>query len=308
MNQQNQNPQQVQTPPNQQQQAVPDHRVNELTERLRALEQQNIQLRQTIDAQFQRPQGGQQQNPSPFKPEVEQAIRELINSSVESKVVPLQNEFKNHVGLIYDQTDEARFMQQYGAHDRFQKFLPKVESIRRTAESQGRWISREQALQMAYFEETGKKPQAESAPVNKQPNQPVFSPYFNAYVDPVTGMPVNPHEAQTPENQDGTEIPQGDAAAQQMPWQQPAPQQQQQPAPQHGVQTPGYQPNAEPGQFGAQHPMANAHGMRPQLPGQSMNPSMGSQKAPGGNPMDIGLDATDADLEAFEQKFGEIEF
>lgn len=279
-------PQQQPQMPANQQQNVPDHRIDDVMKQLQELKLQNAQLRGTIDYMKQ-PQQGPPQNQDPaFKPEVQQAIDARVKQMLE----PLQTQFRQQVGYLADQLDEARYMQNYGG-EKYKPFQSKVEQIRQQALAENRYITREQALQLAYFEEgKGKNPQPD--PQAQQPQQPVFDPFFQTYVDPVTRKPIM-------QNQTG-EAPQEAPEMQAPQWQQEQqPQQQQQP--QFGMQQPGA------GQRGV-HPNGNAFGQQPQqfnLPQQGMNPQAPSYQARDARqPLDLG--ASDADLQAFEDNFGDI--
>lgn len=287
--------QQQQTPPNQQQ--VPDHRLNELMERIRQLELQNTQLRTTVDFVTK---GNKQQQPpqeSAFKPDVEKALVDIIRRELN----PFQEQVKNQVGLVFDATDEAKFRLQY-SDPKYAKYHAKVDQMRKEYEAQGRWIPREEALRIVYFEETGKKAAGEPQAPAAQP-QPKFDPYFGTMVDPTTGLPMTAEQMkalQPPAEPDqfGQQPPPQQV---QQPWpqQQPQPQQQWTQAPQNQGYPPGGQ---RPGHnLNPNHPMANPFG----LPSQGVNQPAPAQRQ-AAVPTQISLESSDADLEAFADKFGDI--
>lgn len=289
---QNNNPQ---TPPNQQ---VPDHRLDQLTERLRTMELQNSQLRGQIDnmARSANPQANQPPKQSAFQPEVQKAITELVEEK-------LQAERQNHrqqIGYLADQLDQTKFQAQYGG-EKYSKLLPKVDQLRQEYQAKNQYITREQALQMVYFEETGKKgmapdPAAPPAPAPVAP--PVYDRYLNQWVDPTTGQPVQPTPVQA--LQDESIEPQVQPPAQA--WQPPQPAQQ--PNPQFGQVPPGAR--MQPGQN--MNPMVNPFGQNNfQLPGQGVNnPAPAHNQASGAHRGPLNLESADADLEAFEARFGDI--
>ncbi len=277
-----------QMPANQQQ--VPDHRMEQMQERLRQLELQNTQLRTTVDF-MRKPQApGQppQTNPA-FKPEVEEAIKQTIQSIVG----PMQEQHRQQVGYLADQLDQQKFQTSYAGNEKFQKLIPKVEELRQQALAENRYMTREEALRLAYFEETGKKNVAPEPQQQKQ-EAPVYDPFFNAVVDPQTGKPfvTDPYApVEDPAYQPQQQQPQWNQQ-QMQPQQFQQPQQQQTQQPQWGQQAP---------QQVAQQQFAPQF----QLPQQGMNPQAAPSYQPNGRgPLD--LTASDADLQAFEQNFGDI--
>lgn len=286
-------------------QQVPDHRVDQLMERLRTIELQNQQLRSTIDhmSRGQQPQQ-QSQAEQQFKPEVLQALKDVIRA----EITPVKSEMQNHVGMVYDATDDAKFRLQY-SDPKYTKLYPKVEELRRQAQAQNRWISREDALKMVYFEETGHKAQEAPAQIQPQAQQPLWSPYFQTFVDPKTGMPVQAPDAmaaqqapQAPQEPQVESQTQPQAQHPGMPWQQPQAQPGAQAPQQPQAQGNPYQ--ARPPQHGMNpnHPMANPFG----LPAQGVAPAAAPQQAQNQGPMNLDLDASDDQLAAFESKFGEL--
>ncbi len=274
------NPQQPpQMPPNQQ--PVPDHRFGEMQERLRQLELQNTQLRTTVDF-LKQPQGQQQAQPSAFKPEVEEAIRSLVNQ----RLAPVETQYRQQIGYLADQLDQAKFDLHYGG-EKFKPYHEKVEQLRQIEIAKGNYVPREDLLRMVHFEETGKKSVTPAPAEPPAQQQPKFDPFFQTMVDPVTGMPLQPD----PEQQ--FQQPQQPAPQYQQPVQQ-FQQPQQPPQPQH---RPPVQSN---------HPYGNAYGQSFQLPGQGVNHPAATQSPQNQRaPLDLAT-ATDSDLEAFERNFGEI--
>lgn len=305
----NQNPQ---MPPNQHQ--VPDHRITEMAEKLRQMELQNTQLRTQIDMLAQRNQPQQNSNePDPgaaFQPEVKSALDKFIETKMQSRLSQLDTQYRQQIGMLYDRLDEANYQLKYGG-DKYKDLAPKVEQLRQQYQAQNQYITREEALRIVHFEESGKKQlnpdPAQTAPQKKDP---VFDPYFNTFVDPDTRMPVKPHtpgseadienQMQNPAQQQFNQQGQPPAQGWQPPQQQ-APQQPQ--GPQYGNYQPGqYQPQAQ-----STHPYQNPYGQQFQLPGQGVNnPAPPTHQAHGNRRVELSLEATDADLEAFEKQFGDI--
>ncbi len=277
----NNNPQ---TPPNPQ--SIPDPRMEQIMERQRALELQNSQLRGQIDqmARQANPQPNQPPKPSAFQPEVEKAIGELV----EGRLKAVSEQHRQQIGYLADQLDQAKFQAQYGG-DKYAKFIPKVETLRQEYQAKNQYITREQALQMVHFEETGKKGMnpdpAPQAPVQLPP---VYDRYLNQWVDPTTNQVVQPMPNFAPEEPAPVPPAQG--------WQAPPPQ-----APQTGmVAHPAARPPAgsNPG---------NPYGQNFQLPGQGVNsPAPAQNNANGGPRGPLSLESLDADLEAFENRFGDM--
>lgn len=251
----------------------PDHRFEELAKQNKMLMQQVQQLKGIIDTKFQpeKPQENQ-----PFTPEVQQALDTYFQKKLQQET----QQFQNQLGMVYGQLDEAKFMQKYGGDDKYTKMIPKVKQLIQEKQQEGQWISHEDALKWVYFEETGRK--AQEAP---QKPKPVFSPVYNTWVDPLTGMPVAPE----PEVQQ-TQPPAPQEAAQQVDeFGQPQ-------TPQAPVQPPQQMQQVQqtPSQF--------------QMPSQGMNTPQQTGSSPGVSLGKIELEASDADLEAFEKKFGDISF
>jgi hypothetical protein len=262
---------------------VPDHRFDELNERLRTMELQNTQLRTTIDM-LKQPQPGAQPPPNNlFKPEVQEAIAATVKSIVE----PMQQQFRHQIGFMADQLDQTRFSAQYGG-EKYEKLVPKVEQLRQREQAQGRYITREDALRIVHFEESGKKTlePAPAAAAPAAPTPPRFDPYLQKWV---TDEPA----AQQPQTQE---------APQQV--QNPTPDQQQWPQQTQQPQTQQWQPGSKP-PMQTNHPMGNAYGQQFTLPGQGVNqPANQGQSAAMKGP--LSLDSSDADMKAFESQFGDI--
>ena len=257
-----------QTQPNQ----VPDHRLEEMAEKLRNLELQNAQLRTLVDRTVKPPPTPTKKD-SVFKPEVEQSIREVVQEMLKETVNPLQENFTRQVGYLHDRADAIDFNQKYGG-DKYSKLLPKVEQLRQRYEAEGKWIPREEALRVVFFEETGKKttPDPVQEPVKKEP---VFDPYFGTYVDPDTKMPT-----QAP-----VQLTQDDGLDEEKKLFEEFKKSR---ANQQAPQT--YQDRVTANQFN--------------LPGQGVNnPATISRDT---RRVDLNLEASDADLAAFEQTFGDV--
>lgn len=259
---------------------LPDHRQNELAEKLRRLEEQNNQLRGQIDFMAKQMTPGQKPpEESPFEPKVQQAINAEINRLIQ----PMKEKFEQRIGFLLDQNDDLKYRINYG-NEKFQPFESKVQEIRKEYEAQGRYITREDALRIAYFEETGKKAQPE--PQVKEKQEPKFDPYFQTMVDPETGLPIK--DGQEPQQtQDQTEEQ----------WRQPQQQWQQ---PQQQQWAPGTKPQT------SFNPMMNPYSQQPQLP-QDFAPKPATANR-GPQKLNLSLEASDDDLRAFEEQLGDIEF
>lgn len=295
----NRNNNNSQMPVNQPQQNVPDQRFDQMQERLRQLELQNTQLRTTVDYLQKAPATpGQPAREPLFKPEVEEAIMQTVQRMVQ----PIEQKYQHQIGYLADQLDEAKFQQNYNS-DKFQPYLSKVEQVRQQAQAENRYLTREDALKLVYFEETGKKNVAPAPQQPQAPKAPVYDPFFNGMTDPDTGKPIQADNSGfAPQEQDGQNMqPQQNMQQnmqQGMQWQQP---QQFQPQ-QQSQQTP---PGAQQGQ--GHHPHGNAYGQHFQLPNQGMNPqSMPAHQQMNNGRQALGLESSDADLQAFENNFGDI--
>jgi hypothetical protein len=172
---------------------VPQHRFQEVLENQRKLEQQNQQLRQTLDAMMlrQNPQQPVAEEKPLFQPEVDQALEKKIKAMLEPETAKL----KTHMGYLVDRNDELEFRQKWGS-DAFEKNKEKIDAIREEATRRGQFIKREDAYKHVYFEENSKKPQ----PKPEAPKGPTYDPYTQKYVQepvaqepaPVVPNPVTP--------------------------------------------------------------------------------------------------------------------
>jgi hypothetical protein len=291
----NNNNQPVQMPPGQH--PVPDHRLEELQNELKAMRDQNSQLRGQVDYMAKNingPQAPAKPVESPFDPKVDEALNAKIQGMFQNLIDPLKQTVEQQIGFVVDKTDELSYKQQYN-NDRFAKFNDKVETLRQDYQTKGQYLPREEALKIVYFEETGRKASPEQIQATPEPQpQPQFDQWSQSFIDPVTGQPVDPATV----NQEQHFVP-----PQETP---PAPQPTQvMPGAQHQRQAmpTGFEQNQH-----SNHPHSNPYGQPPALPGQGVN-APASQ--PHGNPNQITnleLGASDAELEAFEQKFGNVQF
>lgn len=316
---------------------LPEHRLQELEDRLRNAETQNAQLRGTLNAlsgQQQNPQGqqqGQTQDPGvQFKPEVQQAIEKMV----QSQVGQIKQTYDQALGNVWDQLDEAKYQLKYGT-DKFEKYGDKVQQMRNEAISQGRFLSREEALRYIVFEETNKKP----TPQPQEPQiQPVWDQNLGHFVHPgttepwypgqpvktvpqaqtpqVPGQPVQiPGQPQSPQMQtQAQQVPGGPMQA--GPHQTPAPSAQQ--APGMTTQTP---PQQHQQQFFSPDLTQNFNGQQPnQLPNQQVQPQNMNNSVPNlpdatpnssvpmVDPSNMTLDigSSTQELDAWEAKYGDI--
>lgn len=293
-----------QQPQNQNQQ-VPDHRIADMEKRFRELELQNTQLRTTVDflkGNAQQRPAQQDPNVPAFKPEVAGAIDKLL----ESKLAPMHEQYRQQIGYMQDRLDQANYKLSYGG-DKYAPYHEKVEQLHQQNIAQGRWVPREEILRMVHFEEAGKKQTPPDPQQVQQQAQPKFDPFFNKYVDPNTGLPIQGAQENPEDPGQNQQMPNPQMQNQFQPqvpaWQQQPPQNQYQQPPQqgqYGSQQPGVR---QP--MNTQHPHGNAYGQQFQLPNQGVNNPAGNQGQP--NPRaPLSLESGDAELEAFERNFGEI--
>jgi len=181
---------------------VPDHRLDEIMQKLRTFESENARLRGTVDALMQRPQQMQQeqaQEESPFQPEVERALQARFEREMAKRFAPIEQQTKQAIGALADQNDALKFSLRYG-QDVYEKYQDKIERIREERSRTGQWVSREDAYRLVFFDENGKKPA-----VNPQTAQPA-APQAPA-VDPYTGFMRESAAQETPEQQSQAAVP-----------------------------------------------------------------------------------------------------
>lgn len=291
--------QHTQTPPGQPDpNQVPDHRFDELAKELRLLRDQNQQLRGQIDYMAQSRNTPQQQTPkeSPFDPKVDEALNYKFKQLMEASIDPIKRQTTEQIGYLVDQNDDLKFQLKYGG-EKFKKYHEQVERLRQDYQAKGQYIPREEALRIVYFEETGKKAQPAQAGTPQQV-EPKYDPYLQTYVNPQTGQPVGTpdHTGFAPEPEQQTQTPQVPQ------WQQPnaqAPQMPQQTTPQ--VPPTGFEQHTH-----SQHPYQNPYGAPPQLPQQGVHNPAATNPAPMNQHLTVDLESSDAELEAFEKKYGDI--
>jgi hypothetical protein len=161
----------------QQQQMIPKYRFDEILDRVRALEDQNNQLRGTLDAVYtkqQQAQQPQQQEESPFEPGTRKAIQQEFQKLLDKE----KQTFGQQLGHLYDRNDELAFQVKYG--QKYGSYSDRIDRVRQERARQGAFISREDALKLVVFEETGRKPQ----PTATKPTTPVLDPYTQRIVEP----------------------------------------------------------------------------------------------------------------------------
>lgn len=168
---------------------VPDHRLDEIMQKLRAFESENARLRGTVDALMTR-QPAQQQAPepeeSPFQPEVERALQVRFEREMAKRFAPIEQQTKQAIGALADQNDHLKFALRYG-QDTWEKFQDKIERVREERSRAGQWVSREDAYRLVYFDEHGKKPAVtpQTAPAAAT-QSPALDPYTGFMREPVT--------------------------------------------------------------------------------------------------------------------------
>lgn len=257
-----------QQPPNGGQ--VPDYRLQEMAEQLRRLDEENRRMRGMLDQVAARPVV--QQPPPQEERLFDEPVDRALDKKMQKAMTPVVEQFKNQIGMLYDQNDLLRFQQMYGA-DTYDKYKDKVERIREERQRFGQYVSREDAYKHVFYEETSKK-------AGLKPEPPVVQPQATGpQIDPYTGMLMNP-----------------------------APAQEQAPAlpPLQGQQT---QPPTQPGFNPQQAPAPQAPPQAPSfptLPPAGMSPATTTQPPanPSSGPLSIGADIRD--LDAWANKYGDI--
>lgn len=155
---------------------VPDHRIEEMMQNFRRMEQENMRLRGTVDALMaQRTQAPEPQEDSPFQPEVERALQARFDREMAKRFQPIEQQTKAAIGALADQNDQLRFSLMYG-QDTLTKYQDKIERIREERSRAGQWISREDAYKHIFFEEKGKQPAA-TPQAAQAPAAPAIDPY-----------------------------------------------------------------------------------------------------------------------------------
>lgn len=257
---------------------VPDHRFEEMARKLQQMENQNAQLRGQVDMLSRAPTPGNPAQVSEFDPKVEAALQKLIAA----KLTPLQTNITNQLGYLYDKSDQIEYAGKYGG-DRFKKYDEKVNQIRHEQQLAGKWTPREEALRMAFFDETGKKPLPDK-PLEAAEQPAVWDHYLNTYVDPLSRKPAKPPglEFQTQQQPQ----PQGTVPV-------IAPPQQQMPqAPPQNLQPPAI-------------PAEVPFNMTEQLPPQGINqPALAPQTTP--QHLEVGLESSPEELAAWGEKYGDV--
>jgi hypothetical protein len=175
---------------------------------IRELKEQNAQLRGQIDVLAKGPAGAPEPKAdSKFDPQVAEAIKGIVME----QLAPLQGQIKQQIGYLYDKTDEVTYETRYGS-ERFVKLKDRVDQIRHEQQLKGNWVSREEALRIAHFEQTGKKPQADP-PKPEEQVKAQWDPYLQQYVDP-TGKVVPPPVVAQPQQPVPGQLPQAGQAPQ----------------------------------------------------------------------------------------------
>lgn len=157
---------------------VPDHRLDEMMQNFRRLEQDNQRLRGTVDALMARqPVQPTPEPEGPFQPEVERALQARFEREMAKRFAPIEQQTKQAIGALADQNDHLKFSLRYGA-DVYEKFQDKIERVREERSRAGQWVSREDAYRLVYFDENGKKPAVNPATVPQAaPQAPALDPY-----------------------------------------------------------------------------------------------------------------------------------
>lgn len=194
--------QQVGKPPTQTQDSVPLHRFNEIYQRVKSLEEQNQNYRQTIDSYVlemnrqrqaaQQPQS-QQIEESPFEKPVQQALEKIIEQRIRQHVEPLAQQFRGNLGQLADQQDRVGFVSQYGA-DVFTKHGEKINQIRDARLRNGQWTTHEEAYKFILADEFGRQAKPKAQTQTQQ--APAIDPYTGQQTQ--TQQAVQPVAPQAP--------------------------------------------------------------------------------------------------------------
>ena len=221
-----------------------------------------------------------------------------LQEFAQKNIDPLKQNVENAYGNLYDRSDEIAFQTRYGSDKRFEKYIPKMEELRQRELSRGNFVSREDALRLAFFEEEGRKPPEPAKPAAT----PEWDPVLNNYVHPgtkevwVPGTPVK--DAQAPAQPQTAQPPQ--APPQQNQWPQQPPQ-----APQVPPQQPPQQPQFD-GNYNGVDPTANPYQQNFSLPNQDINQPFAQNHST--KPTTLSDNPSEAELEAFEKSYGEVGF
>jgi hypothetical protein len=275
--------------PGNQNHMIPKERFDQVLSQVETLKQQNSEMRGMIQSLFQQQQAQRQpQQPpppeeTPFEPNTQKAIKSLFQQELRQQINPLVQDFRQQIGHLSDENDKLLFINTYGLES-YDKYKPKIESLRREQSQQGRYITREEAYKLVHFDETQRKPKT-------QPTQPL-GPAF----DPYTGDIVNPQQTQVNPGQQPGQPPQQQQAQFQQPQQAPPYNPQ---VAQH-YQVPGFQPQPQSNEFGENYD--------PGLPpaGITEGGFVPPQNAGQVGPLNIGM--SDKELDAWAEKYGDKNF
>jgi hypothetical protein len=265
---------------------VPDYRLQEMQSQMRQMAEENKRLRNTFDQmmiQQRQPAQQQQEQKSPFAPEVDSAIEQKFRALVQ----PIVHQTQQTIGSLIDQNDQLRFNQTYGG-ETYQKYSDRIERLREDRGRMGQYVSREDAYKHIYFEETNKKPQIKPEPP-KAPTGPQFDPYTGRVL-------LSPESEQVDPNQ----IPQDPNQPQAL--QQPN---QMQP---NQIQQQNFQAMNPNQQY--QQPMQQQQQVQqqelPPLPQASMNPSSAPMASSQGRIGNLDLETDNRNLDTWANKYGDI--
>lgn len=159
---------------------VPDQRLQQISDQLRQIAQENAQLRAHIDAQTQAIRQPIAPKPALFDERTQQALDQYVNE----KMKPIVTDYQNRLGFMADQTDALKFQLEHGV-DTYKKNAEKIEALRQEKQAQGQWIPRSDAYKFVHYEETSKKP----AVIPEAPKGPMFDPYVQKWVTPDSALP-----------------------------------------------------------------------------------------------------------------------
>lgn len=158
---------------------VPDHRLNEMMEQMRLMREENLQMRNALNNLYSR------QAPAPTNPEqplFEEKTAQALEKFIQKKLDPIVSQTKNQTGMLIDRNDLLEFQQRYGVK-KYDEYAQKIEGLRQQAIQQGRYMTREEAYKLVYFEESNKKAQ-QTPEAPQAPQGPTYDPYLGQWINP----------------------------------------------------------------------------------------------------------------------------
>ena len=197
-NGQQQQPAQQQPVQQQQQQTqnLPQHRIEEIANELKALKSENRQLRNTLDETLIRQQRQQYQQPQEEESQFDDGVRQAMKKEFNQMLKPYVDNFQTSVGNLAEDNDLLRFQLKYGV-ETYSKNRDKIEELRQQRVRQGQWTTRDDAWRYIHFDEKDKAPK-----IDPPPPQPVLDRYGDVINGPQTQQGQQmPQQMQQPMNQ-----------------------------------------------------------------------------------------------------------